>query len=409
MAQLDWEEWILPWNWTVRAEMPSESPVPNTDCPGTLDLVVFGLTNLTDLIVAVYRLYQSWVQARNTVSGPQNRPNRSRMLLERLLNLGFTDRGRPHRRKSFFQTVSSLWRNAVKHSLGPWLGRRAKGVLYTRHWVVLGSQHALRNLISNLITAYITRNWPGYGNTPVGYLTLLWYTRPRMEWIVGFYALTTDEDTNRKVAGFVFGEFLMQCLGTYSLYLTADEGRRKGFYYVGSLTQFWRGAPASRMYSGALFWVVACWVFIPLLLAMLYYIESFLSLLKRLAKELNDSLFRRNANQNTAQEHGQPLISQEMQEVDPDQNAGQGQETRLVARIQEPDLREQPRRRRRTVSARGLLDRKTALERAKRLLQHDIDNKTRKYTVYATMAVGALSFVAQWLFWEGFNTAAGER
>ena len=56
MAQLDWEEWLLPWNWTVRAENASTIfvQVQPSHCSRTpLALLAFAAENILFLIFAV--------------------------------------------------------------------------------------------------------------------------------------------------------------------------------------------------------------------------------------------------------------------------------------------------------------------------------------------------------------------
>jgi hypothetical protein len=246
MAQEDWAEYLLPWNYTVAPQgVDSHDKQLIPECSKTpWYLGVFFLENVFYLTCAVLfgltRLW--WIKLKEKKRDP----------VQRLLWW----RKNPNQ--------DSIHPGAVTRSfLGPYLP------------IMMGIFLAGLQIGLAMAAAKVIRNHEGYGHTNVGHLGLLFVSRPRLTWFVcvlGLFrrSLPTrffDSVQGRTAARAVLAgvavsstvsEGILQIVGMYYMAITANSGRLKGFYAPHHLSPYWNGSPALRMYIGALMWLIAC-------------------------------------------------------------------------------------------------------------------------------------------------------
>ena len=239
MAREDWEEWILPWNWTLTAKNSSKIDVPEPKCPGFNSI---GKTFMTDNLV---RLAAS--------------------IFEVGLTLGFCWKRRRGLDNSF------------------WILAVIGGIVSAALW-----------LVQNFLIAQFVAIRPGYEDVPVGQLMLILCTAPNITillcglgfWIPIFelehpFRTSPIRGLRRQNAATEIRQYfakvvlstattamLMQIIAGVYFFKTAHGGDSKGFYRYGHLTRYWRGVPAYTMYAGALTWAI-CFVFTILSLYVL--------------------------------------------------------------------------------------------------------------------------------------------
>jgi hypothetical protein len=238
MARQDWEEWIAPWNWTVRRDTTNTSLSSNSteeECPRTNYMLwAFAIENLATSGGLVIGIAVFWAAAVM---------NRSRHLVR------------------FFVPRVHSWKMALL--LGIWYP--------LAHW-----------LVSSFWTAALVSAEPGYGDVPVGLLALLLCARPNSLMVITCILLWLNKRTphqfEQQLLNFVAGpeaaerynrqyskqlisilglwvsvaEIIMQGLGAYSVFKTTHIGVKRGFYITGRLIPYWRGNDAMIMYAGAL-------------------------------------------------------------------------------------------------------------------------------------------------------------
>lgn len=251
MAEQDWHQFVLPWNWTVRAENASDLPIPDQKCPKTQSyLGVFAAENIVFLFVAVayFVLKLVWIRYKYT-------------------------------RGSFVKTISDAFR-PVKSAISRCFGRdghgSTNGLFASATWIAILLSAV--QLGFNFASAYIIKHNPGYEDVPAPLLALLFCARPRIgwlacglslcpdRWLIRHFGLSERDDSllegrmsvNSVAIGSALSEIIMQILGSYSLGKTAHVGVDRKFYLIHRLRPFEYGQPARLMYLGALFWLIAC-------------------------------------------------------------------------------------------------------------------------------------------------------
>ncbi|KAK4191900.1 hypothetical protein QBC35DRAFT_470565 [Podospora australis] len=233
MAKEDWEEWIEPWNWTVRPENTSTFNLTGPPrCTDTHEmLVTFGIENAitSGEIVAGAFIFLIFAAYDKTE--------------------WFINKFRAPHINSFWQAVGS-------------------GIWYPLlNWVA-----------SSFWAAAEIRATPGYENVPIGFLALLFMARPNSlmlmtcallwadrlipsGWHPNPHFLPLPRNLGRQHASWyisVLGlsvsitEFIIQALGFYTIIKTTDQGVKKGFYTGDRLLPYWRGHEARIMYDGAM-------------------------------------------------------------------------------------------------------------------------------------------------------------
>ena len=247
MAMEDWEEWIEPFNWTVRVEDSTVESSSNqilepANCQhASLYLGLFALENFGIVILAVgfgffrYRFIR-WNEEK------------SREELRQQLH------AEPGREKI-----------RVRRGFIHWLLQKALGGNSRIMPVVVGLSWLGLELGANFVNAAIIHGSPGYGHVPLAQLALLFCSRPSIAFIPCFAGFLLDSSFASEAGQDIFAdiawsaalrEFVMQVLGGIYLGRTGNIGRIKGFYLLGHLRPYWHGKDAYRMYVGALLWLI---------------------------------------------------------------------------------------------------------------------------------------------------------
>ncbi|KAM7212645.1 hypothetical protein V8F06_011973, partial [Rhypophila decipiens] len=162
--------------------------------------------------------------------------------------------------------------------LTPILGRRtvvAKlsfGVLGKAHsqgWILMGPITACMHTAANLINVALIRATPGYESASVAMLTMLWFTRPRLAWLViALVVFQADEAMYLSCAATTLtAEILLQLLTAYVMGSVANHARRQSFYSLSHGRDILEAVPrgggdALAMDAGALLWHVVVVVMI---------------------------------------------------------------------------------------------------------------------------------------------------
>jgi hypothetical protein len=247
MARLDWEEWIEPWNWTVRPENTTvRDDVPTPSCESSQKILGnFGLDNAISFVSAFVQIFIHWLRHyRDTDKG--------------LSGSNAESRGKEPRPYSLM--------------------------------IIAGFTTALGYFLSNMFTAVYWSTQPGYSHMPIGLVGLLLYARPSILGFVSFVGLfarsiksrpqgttglSSQESTKTaprkwfdlswrgrtKLKQLLAGTALSigiteacgQVLSMGMIGVAANTGRIKGFYVdAATLTPFWRGEPARLMYEFAM-------------------------------------------------------------------------------------------------------------------------------------------------------------
>jgi hypothetical protein len=260
MAMLDWEEWLLPWNWTVRPENTTAVKLPHASCPGTpLALFGFFAENILYLIFAIgiTGLKLGYIHGREAEwEWLQHFVEKCHPLSYlKFWELGFIKEWRLRRQQR--RTQEKKFSNEVIFGI-------AWSTLMT------GLQVGF-----NFVSAYLIKRSPGYQHVPLGHLALLLCCRPRLSWVAclldhigstrlkNWFRIEKQREKAKRVLGSIgigsaISEITLQGISSYYMVLTANTGRSRGFYIVHHLRPFWRGDVAQSMYLGALFWLIAC-------------------------------------------------------------------------------------------------------------------------------------------------------
>jgi hypothetical protein len=346
MAMLDWEEWLLPWNWTVRAENTSTVTVAPSQCSQTPHaLLAFAGENILFLLFAiglsVLKLVYihgrqekwPWVEKFNKFCHP-------------LTYLKFWQW-----RKKF-----KKWRQRREGSI---VEEEESSLLPPADFRVLWSVLMTGLQVGgNFLSAYLIRRTRGYQHVPIWRLALLFCCRPRLSWLACLLELIgprtlrrvfniTDQRYVKKAEaslrsigiGSAFSEFVLQGISSYYMVTTANIGRLRGFYLLHHLRPYWRGGDAQAMYLGALFWLIGClFIFISWIFAFKYgyqvlkFTHEQLSRLKRRVQRTAEKtwplsvIFRFYGNNPPATDgNGNQVVhnnanQNEIVHVDPDQN-----------------------------------------------------------------------------------------
>ncbi|MCJ1253622.1 hypothetical protein MMC24_001434 [Lignoscripta atroalba] len=358
MAKEDWEEWIEPWNWTVRAENTTSRTVkPSTCSSPSSNLAAFAVENISILLLG---FFESFIKYRQAIR---------------------YERRQVRYHRPFYPGRATLtWRRTTRGKLGE---------LAEIRWVTWGLVSAAVQIAANFVTAYITKRTPGYDHVPFVQLALLYGARPRISWLACALTLIPPtkigiinaEHFGNAAATFALSEVILQAFGSVYLGITANMGRERGFYYVNHLQPFWRGRDAFRMYIGALFWLLGCgFVFVGWIVHV-FVMARFLRSLGRAKQWINDALEQHSIHpsRQSTYPHGEHQRRRQQQPLLPPENVGDTEITRhstLVALISRYE---------------------------------DKDQDMRRISILFVLAAGMFAFIAQWLFWDGFVKSSGPR
>ena len=303
MARLDWEEWIEPWNWTVRAESPTTSKLPPLeppDCPtSALKLGLLLLENLVTALSGIvwefifYKLEDSTGPGAEDTRPPRGKIERMWRVIKRS-KIGWLfpsqTRGRTRRRRWPPQLSNPGWKEAMWFRLtGGRIGRVDDWL-----FVILGIASAVWDIGSNFANAFILKAFPGYESVPGVELAMLWCTRPRFNYLACVLALLIDHEPFADIAAsFAITEIFLQIFAFYSIFTTVNVGRQRNFYLVHHLNPFWRGDPAYAMYVGALMWIIVVLLFVIVLVFVVFIMRSFIRWSQENAARMEEALRRR--------------------------------------------------------------------------------------------------------------------
>lgn len=260
MAKEDWEEWIQPWNWTVRPLNSTNQPTLQAHCSsGSSYLWEFARDNLLNLVEI---FIEAWWKYRHKKKDPK-RSMQARFWRSLPANLSLV--------LPFIRDIR----------------------LDLIQWFPVGVFHALCLIGSNVWSAAIIHNTAGYQHVSIVRLTVLFCARPRMPWMACILVVISHEYFVNAALSFALAEWILQLVGLYYLGFTTNTGRVRDFYHLNHVTPFWRGFDAHVMYSGSIFLVV---VLIFFLLAFGYFMHVGREVLRWLL-DLNDA----------GQQAGQPV------------------------------------------------------------------------------------------------------
>ena len=421
MARLDWEEWIEPWNWTVRRENTSGSTLPPLSAPECPTPVVkLGLIALENILAALsglawkFILYKMQRSAASEVGNGRPPDGGFARMWIRLTRgrLGVPARLRNRRQRRDWPgwpaepgRKERLWFRLTRGKIGrvdDWL------------LVILGIGSAAGIIGSNFANAFILKLFPGYENVPGVELAMLWCTRPRMTWLACLLALTTDHGPFADhAASFAVTEVILQCFAAYYIFMSVNVGRQRGFYFVHRLNYFWRGDAAYTMYIGALMWVLAFFLFIAILIFVVFILRDFviwkeavearLAANLRRARELAEQQREdQRTTHSTAVVLGAIILT--LTGLEAFFHSGEGdeqQEQRQPLQQTEKVVGEQNNTTRQANNQPGD---NQPMQREGRFPLH-----WRKRSLVAVLLIALFSNIAQWLFWDGFVRSADTR
>lgn len=251
MAQVDWDQYILPVNHTVT---PDNTTTP--ECPNrSLSLALFGIENLVFLIFVLIYFFMTLYYERGFV-----RRTAFVMGLHRLLA--------PIRWVKSGLKSTFMWIFRIKPS--------EDGTADVTETILLAIFLAGVQVAFNFASAVVVQRTPGYSHVNVPLLALLFCSRPRLGWLACLLSAIPDQvlinrlhmtDHASLVSGqtivarvavsSAMGEVIMQLCGSYFLGKTAHVGVVREFYQHNHLSPFEKGMQARNMYGGAMLWVVA--------------------------------------------------------------------------------------------------------------------------------------------------------
>ena len=157
--------------------------------------------------------------------------------------------------------------NAAIAILVPILGRRTVihrltfgvfGNPWSRSWLITGSLSIGLQIGSNVLNAYMVTQVPGFAQVPIGDLTLLWCTRPRLAWLViALLPVQSAEAMYFSVAASCLAaELVLQLVGSVYMGYATNYARQQRFYLAGALDSSPYRTDARIMYAGSLLWLV---------------------------------------------------------------------------------------------------------------------------------------------------------
>lgn len=275
MAKEDWEEWILPWNWTVapnNIDLRTGERLPAVCDKSPWYLGLFFIENLFFLACAVgfglVRLLLIKRQELKALNSDHLNDDPQRTIIYRLLWL----RPGPGSHQIVTGSSEHLQPRETDSRLHPgWLTQSFLGPYLP---LIVGILLAGLQVLVNMGSAYVIKHYDGYNHVPAAKLGLLFCSRPRLTWFASALGLWRNSLPKKHfklrhgraaatavLAGVAVSstvsEGIMQAISVYNMGLTANSGREKGFYAPKHLTPYTRGQDARHMYLGALFWLIA--------------------------------------------------------------------------------------------------------------------------------------------------------
>jgi hypothetical protein len=136
-------------------------------------------------------------------------------------------------------------------------------------WLFTGPLVIALHFASNVVNTYLIKSTPGYSQVNFWELVLLWFTRPRLSWMIVILMPWGAEDSMylAVTASAMVAELMLQLLSTYTLGRAVQYGRHARLYHVHTLGGVPRGRDATIMYAGALIWLTV--LFFALLVCLM--------------------------------------------------------------------------------------------------------------------------------------------
>lgn len=181
----------------------------------------------------------------------------------------------------------------------------------SKMWPVTTVLVVALNTMANYVNALITQKVPGFGHVPVGQLTLLWASRPRMAWVAALLISVQKENSiyfNLAVSS-LLGELIQQCIGSYYLGMTVGHAAKYGCYKVNQLDYVPHGKDAHLMYSGAMLWLCSSAFFVVLFFWRNFVVRRFFNRVWRGLCALVLVPFHRAGSQSSAQPTGSYVVT----------------------------------------------------------------------------------------------------
>lgn len=278
MACLDWQEWIMPWNWTVQN---NTLPPDEQNCTAPSKYLAIYAGEHFFWLLATFGV--GWVRLKIARHEEEN----DRSVLRYFLLSVWTG-------LRFRQNKDEV----LKEKIQP--GDQFQPAFTDRlRWgfpVIMGVFLAGVQLSFNFWAAHLMKSAPGYEGIHLARLALLFCCRPRLSWLSCLLALVSKERLV-KIFGFeadgdglwaaklvlssvavtsAVTEAIMQLLGSYFLGTTAHIGAERGFFIIHNLRPKRWGEDARHMYIGALCWAMLCvplvavWFFVALFYSTVY-------------------------------------------------------------------------------------------------------------------------------------------
>ncbi|KAK3311937.1 hypothetical protein B0H66DRAFT_614190 [Apodospora peruviana] len=227
--------------------------------------------------------------------------------------------------------------------LTPILGRRtvvAKlsfgllGKAHSQGWMLMGPVMACMHTAANLINVAVIRATPGYESTSIATLTMLWFTRPRLAWLViALVVFQADEAMYLSCAATTLtAEILLQLLTAYVMGFVANHARKQDFYSISHGRNVLDALPkgggdALAMYAGALLWLVVVVVMIyAVAVAVIDVNGAIVSLARVLGMESRgQKKFAKDAKKmEEAVKRAQAAVEERLEDYSPLENTGEG-------------------------------------------------------------------------------------
>lgn len=110
---------------------------------------------------------------------------------------------------------------------------------------------------ANVVNAVITKATPGFQNSSLIGLILLWASRPRAAWAVSWLIGVQREKSiyTAQAVSAILAEFILQLVGSIYLGMTVNHARVAKYLLLGHLSRAPHSIDAHIMYAGALLWI----------------------------------------------------------------------------------------------------------------------------------------------------------
>ncbi|KAF2469622.1 uncharacterized protein BDR25DRAFT_46527 [Lindgomyces ingoldianus] len=283
MAKDDWQEWIMPWNWTVQAVdgVVSGKNIHKCHSPSYYLLyfaVESWITCFSILFFQFVKIKWHYAHDRWEWGIPEYDPP-----------FGEKYHGTKDRVRMFVLS----FKNGLKWPARFWGRLRGTGTQESQdtqngedteasrkgpgRTIVMACLMVVIEIGTTFLNAWLLRTAPGFENFDWVRLGFLWCSRPSLAWLTS--VVGTVRSSKLSVARFkngqmvvdnwqanlfidtayssILNEFVVQILGAVYLGYTTNKGQEREFYKSHRLSPFYRGPHARQMYIGSLIWMMA--------------------------------------------------------------------------------------------------------------------------------------------------------